>query len=115
MRPNHPELEHMRLVVEALVTGPGPVHARLQAAAPHFGVVHESEMRTRAEENLRLRIGSGLVEGGEEDESSDVDVEASDAEVAESIALLDEARAVEICSDMLRLYELLAGLRTDNS
>jgi hypothetical protein len=114
VKPDHPAFENMRLAVEALVTGPGPVRARLQAAEPHFGVVHRSKMRTRAEEHLRLRIGSGLVEGGEEDESSDVDVEASDAEVAESIALLDEARAVEIAGDMLRLYELLAGLRTDD-
>jgi hypothetical protein len=71
-------------------------------------------MRTRAEEHLRMRIGAGLVEGGEEDEASDTDAEASDAEVAESIALLDEARAVEIAGDMLRLHELLAGLRTDD-
>ena len=61
-----------------------------------------------------MRIGAGLVEGGEEDDSSDVEVEASAAEVAESIALLDETRAVEIAGDMLRLYELLAGLRTDD-
>ncbi len=53
-----------------------------------------------------MRIGAGLVEGGDEDDDSDV---------AESIALLDEARAVEIAGDMLRLYELIAGLRTDDS
>jgi hypothetical protein len=29
-------------------------------------------------------------------------------------ALLDETRAVEIAGDMFRLYELLAGLRTDD-
>jgi hypothetical protein len=40
--------------------------------------------------------------------------DASDAEVADSIALLDEARAVKIAGDMLRLYELLACLRTDD-
>jgi hypothetical protein len=82
VKPDHPAFEHMRLAVEALVTGPGPIHARLQAAALHYGVVHQSEMRTPAEVRLNLRIGSGLVEGG--DESSDIDVEASDAEVAES-------------------------------
>jgi hypothetical protein len=114
VKPDHPAFEHMRLAVEALATGPGPVRARLQAAEPHFGVVHESKMRTRAEEHLRLRIGSGLVEGGEEDDEADIETDASDAEVAESIALLDEARAVEIAGDMLRLYELLAGLRTDD-
>lgn len=95
----------MRLAVEALATSPGPIRARLQAAEPHFGVVHESEMRTPAEEHLRMRIGAGLVEGGDENDDSDV---------AESIALLNETRAVEIASDMLRLYELIAGLRTDD-
>jgi hypothetical protein len=105
--PDHPAFEQMRLAVEALVTGSGPVRARLQAAVPHYGVVHQSEMRTPAEIRLNLRIGSSLVEGGEEDE-------ASDAEVAESIALLDESRAVEIVGYMLRMYELLAGLRTDD-
>lgn len=50
-----------------------------------------------------MRIGAGLVEGGDDD-----------SEVAESIALLDEARAVEIAGDMLRLYELIAGLRIDD-
>ena len=109
MKPDHPAFEHMRLAIEALVTGPGPVRARLQAAVPYYGVVHQSEMKTPAQVRLNLRIGSGLVEGGEEDASSDVDVEASDADVAESIALLDEARAIEIAGDMLRLYELLVS------
>ncbi|HXB66432.1 MAG TPA: hypothetical protein VNV42_16325 [Solirubrobacteraceae bacterium] len=104
-KPDHPAFEHMRLAVEALATGSGPVRARLQAAEPHFGVVHESQMRTPAEERLRMRIGAGLVEGGDENGNSDV---------AESIALLDETRAVEIAGDMLRLYELIAGLRADN-
>lgn len=114
MKPDHPAFEHMRLVVEALAIGPGSIHARLQAAAPLFGVVQRTEMRTRLEMRLNLGIGAGLVEGGEEDESADVETEATPAEVAESIALLDESRAVEIAGDMLRLYELLAGLRTDD-
>jgi hypothetical protein len=108
---DHPALEYMRLAVEALTTGRGAIRARLQAAAPHFGQAFECEMRTRAEKHLRLRIGAGLVEGG--DEAPD-DAEASDTEVAESIALLDEARAVEIAGDMLRLYELVAGVRSDD-
>jgi hypothetical protein len=62
-------------------------------------------MTTRAEERLRMRIGAGLVEGGDEDDRTSV---------TESIALLDESRAVEIAGDMLLLYELLAGLRTDD-
>jgi hypothetical protein len=107
VKPAHPALEPMRLAIKALATGSGQVRTRLQAAEPHFGVVFESEMRTPAEKHLRLRIGAGLVEGGDEDD-------ASDAEVADSIALLDEARAVKIAGDMLRLYELLAGLRTDD-
>jgi hypothetical protein len=101
----------MRLAVEALATGPGTVRRRLQAAAPYFGRAFECEMQTRAEQHLRVRIGAGLVEGGED---APDDAEASDAEVAESIALLDEARAVEIAGDMLRLYELVAGLRSDD-
>ncbi len=90
---------------------------RLTAAAPHYGVVHRTKMRTLAEEHLRMRIGAGLVEGGEEDEEegeADIEADASAAEVAESIALLDETRAVEIAGDMLHLYELLAGIRTDD-
>jgi hypothetical protein len=114
VRSDHRAVEHMRLAVEALATGPGPVRARLQAAESHFGVVFQSEMRTRAQEHLRLRIGAGLVEGGGENDASDLEADTSDAEVAESIALLDEARAVEIAGDMLRLYELLAGLRSDD-
>jgi hypothetical protein len=110
----HRVVEHMRLAVEVLTTGPGPVRTRLQAAEPHFGIVFQSEMRTRAQEHLRLRIGAGLVEGGNEDSVSDLEADASDVEVAESIALLDEERAVEIAGDMLRLYELLAGVRTDD-
>lgn len=112
MKPDHPAFEHMRLAVEALATGPGPIRGRLQAAEPHFGVAFQSEMQTPAEEHLRLRIGAALVEGGDEDDQADDEDVASDAEVAESIALLDEARVIEIAGDMLRLYELIAGLRT---
>jgi hypothetical protein len=104
----------MRLAVKALATGPGPVRARLQAAESHFGIVFQSEMQTRAQEHLRLRIGAGLVEGGSEDDVPDREADTSDAEVAESIGLLDEERAVEIAGDMLLLYELLAGLRIDD-
>jgi hypothetical protein len=95
----------MRCAVEELTTGSGSIRARLQAAEPHFGEVHESKMTTAAQERLRMRIGAGLVEGGDEgDETS----------VAESIDLLEESRAVEIAGDMLLLYELLAGIRTDD-
>lgn len=116
MNPRHPAFEHMRLAVEALVIDAGPVRTRLQAAVPHFRVAFQSEMRTPAEKHLRLRIGAALVEGGDEDDEADDEDEddASDAEIAESIALLDETRAVEIAGDMFRLYELLAGFRTDD-
>lgn len=103
--PNHPAFRQMRLAVEVLTTNAGPIRTRLQAAEPHFGVVHESKMQTPAEERLRMRIGAGLVEGGDE---------GDDTDVAESIALLDETRAVEIAADMFLLYEILAGLRTDD-
>jgi hypothetical protein len=114
VNPDHPAFEHMRLAIEALVIGPGSIRDRLAAAEPHFGVAFQSEMRTPAEKHLRLRIGAALVEGGDEDDEADDEDDASDAEVAESIALLDESRAVEIAGDMFRLYELLAGLRTDD-
>jgi hypothetical protein len=100
---DHPAFEHMRLAIEALATGPGPIRVRLQAAEPHFGLAFECEMRTRAEKHLGLRIGAGLVEGGDDEGS-----------VADSIAALRETRAVEIAADMLRLYELVAGRRHDD-
>ena len=62
-------------------------------------------MHTRAEQHLALRIGAGLVEGGDD---------GDDGSVADSIAALEEARAVEIAGDMLRMYELVAGLRDDD-
>lgn len=93
--PSHPAFPEMRLAVEVLATHPGSIRTRLQAAEPHFGVVHESTMPIPAAERLRMRIGAGLVEGGDE---------GDDTDVSESIALLNEARAVSIAADMLRLY-----------
>ncbi len=103
--PNHPAFQQMRLAVEVLATHAGPIRTRLQAAEPHFSVVHESMMPTPAEERLRMRIGAGLVEGGDE---------GDDTDVAESIARLEDTRAVEIAADMFCLYEILAGLRADD-
>lgn len=93
----------MRLAIEALAIGAGPIQDRLLVAEPHFGAAFDCEMSTRAAEHLRLRIGAALVEGGD-----------GDGSVAESIALLDEARAIEIAGDMMRLYELVAGIRVDD-
>jgi hypothetical protein len=59
-------------------------------------------MRTPVERELWLRIGAGLVEGGDEGSS-----------LERSIALLDDRRASEIAADMLLLYELLGGLESD--
>jgi hypothetical protein len=99
-------LVHMRRAIEALATGTGSIQERLQAAEPHFGPVFDDDrQRTRAERHLEVRIGSGLVEGGEDDD---------DRDVAEAIVLLDDRRAVEIASDVVRLYELIAGLRDDD-
>ena len=55
-----------------------------------------------------MRIGSGLVEGGDDESGED------ETDDSEAIALLDESRAVEIAGDMFVLYEMLAGLRADD-
>ena len=56
----------MRLALLELATGRDPVRTRLQAAEPHFGKASEGQKLTKAEETLSLRIGAGLVEGGDE-------------------------------------------------
>lgn len=113
IRRAHPAFEDMRLAVEALATGCGSIHDRLIAAERHFGVAFEDgRMQTRGERILRLGIGAGLVEGGEE--SDEDDDEDDEGDIAESIRLLDEARAAELAGDVLRLYELVAGIRSDN-
>jgi hypothetical protein len=97
-------LNDMRRAVEALATGAGPVRDRLQEAEAHFGRAFErGEWRGRAEDAMRLKIGAELVEGGDENST-----------IAESIASLDEPRAVEIAHDMFRLFELVAGLRGED-
>jgi hypothetical protein len=108
--PDHPAYEKMRLVVDALATGADPIGVRLLAAARHFP--DNSQMRTVAERHLWLRIGAALVEGGPEGHEDERDDD--DRHVAESVARLDETRLVEIARDMLRLYELVAGVRTDD-
>jgi hypothetical protein len=65
-------------------------------------------MRTPAEERLRMRIGSGLVEAASDDDPDDESL------IGKWIDALDQARAVELAGDMLCFYELLAGLRSDD-
>jgi hypothetical protein len=110
-------LADMRLAVEALVSNRGGIKARLQAAAPHFGKVHrrmegDPTMRGTPANHLRVRIGAALVEGCSDDD--DGDEEGDEATVAESIASLDDDRATGIAGDMLRLYEVIGGIRSDD-
>jgi hypothetical protein len=94
----------MRSVVEALVVGPEPIRVRLRVAETFFGGLREDELESAAERALVLRIGSQLVEGGDED-----------CTVAESIACLAEEQAVEIAGELLCLYELVAGIADSES
>lgn len=97
-----PAVEELRRAVQTLACAPGGIRARLIAAEPHFGRAFEQPTSTPAEEQLRLGIGAGLVEGGDEDCS-----------VEESIAALSESRAGELAGDILRLYELACGVRSE--
>ena len=94
----------MKLAIAMLCTSPGPIRARLQAAEQHFGRVRNTAPSGSAEWNLYHRIASSLVEGGNEDGT-----------VAESIAALDETRAADIACDMLRLFELIAGIADEDA
>lgn len=117
MSANVQALEAMRPVVEALVIGPGEIRTRLQAAATPFWTVFTMPMLTPSEERLRLRIGAGLVEGGPDDDDTqddNGDEDADDAAIALAIESLDEKRASEIARDMLWLFEIFAGIRSDD-
>jgi hypothetical protein len=111
MKPDQSVVNEIRLAVEVLATHAGSIHVRLQEALPHVAIAQECNAETSSEELLRLRIGAGLVEGGDKDDESDLDAEASDAEIAKSIALLSEERAIEIARDILYLYEIMTGVR----
>jgi hypothetical protein len=100
---DHPAADELRAVVHVLATGEESINSRLQAAERLFSLVGPDDMRSDAERHLHLRIGAGLVEGGDEDSSID-----------ESIASLDEARASEIAEDMVRLFEVVVALRSDD-
>ena len=104
-----PGYEKMRLVVDALATGPNSIRARVLAASRDFP--EASEMTTDAQNHLWLRIGAALVEAGPEGHDGEDDDD--ERHVAESVAALDERRLAEIASDMLLLYEHTAGVRTD--
>jgi hypothetical protein len=101
MKPTDPSYAHIRLAIEALCTRPEPIHARLQAAEQHFRHVEIGVHGGSAEWNLYHRIGSSLVSAGPDDGSGTV---------ADSIAALDEGRAIDIAADMLHLFELLAKI-----
>jgi hypothetical protein len=105
MKPNHPAYEHIRLAVEALCTRPEPIHTRLQAAERHFRHMQISAPPGSAEWNLSHRIASSLVEGGDDEHGT----------VAASIAALDEGRAIDIATDMLHFFELLARIADDDA
>jgi hypothetical protein len=106
MKRSHPSEEPLRRVVEVLAIGGGRIRERLHAAERHFREVSRDDMRGPVERDLVLRIGAGLVEGGDDDEGDD-----EDADLADCIAMLDESRAAEIAGDMLRLYEVVIGVR----
>lgn len=104
MREAHPAEEPLRRAVEALAIGSGRIRERLQAAERHFREISRDEMRGRVEQDLDLRIGAALVEGGDDE----------GADVAASIAMLDESRAAEIAGEILRLYEVVGGISDDD-
>jgi hypothetical protein len=105
MVPNHPSYEQMRLAIETLCTSPGPIRVRLLAADKHISAVNPNDLRDKAEWAFYHRIVAGLVEGGEES-----DEEADESAIAESLADLDDARVIEIATDVLHLFELVAAI-----
>lgn len=106
---SHPAYEPMRRAVEVLGTHPGPIQVRLQAAERYFAQTRDNAQPGSAESNLYHRIGSSLVEGGA-DREEQADRYDERTAVADSIAALDESRAIEIAQDMLHFFELIAGI-----
>ena len=105
MKESHPSEEPLRRAVEALTIGSGRIRERLQGAERHFREVSRDDMRGPVERTLVLGIGAGLVEGGDDENDEE------DTDVADCIAMLDESRAAEIAGDILRLYEVVGGVR----
>jgi hypothetical protein len=103
--------EKMRRAVDALVTSPDPLGARIVAAEKPFGELDlDSELPAGGEQALFHRIASTIVSGGDQDEDSEEDESYDEAAaIAASIAALDEERLVMIARDMLRLYELVGS------
>lgn len=110
MKPDHPAYEQLRLAVEALCTRPEPIRLRLQAAEQLLGRIPASALSSTTEWNLYHRIVAGLVEGGEES-----DEEADENAIAESLAVLDDKRVIEIALDIFHLFELLAGVAEEGA
>jgi hypothetical protein len=99
----------VRQVVDAVLTGSGPLRARLQTAEESFRALDpETQLATGLERNLYHRIASSLVGGGAEG-NEDSEDEGSPNALAASIAMLDADVAASIARDMLRLYELTAN------
>lgn len=101
---SHPAEESLRRAVETLVTGSGRIRERLQAAELHVRGISRDQMRGQVERDLDLRIGAGLVEGGDDEDADDT----------AAIAMLDESRAAEIAGDILRLYEVVTHVHDDD-
>jgi hypothetical protein len=96
---HHPAEQPLRLAVEVLVAGSGRISERLQAAERQFRCIARDQLSGSAERGLYLRIGAGLVEGGDDD-----------SDVTAAIGMLQEQRAAEIALDIFRLYQVVAGI-----
>jgi hypothetical protein len=105
MVPDHPSYEQMRLAIETLCASPEPIRVRLLATRKHINAVNPSDLRDKAEWAFYHRIVAGLVEGGEES-----DEEADESAIAESLTDLGDARVIEIATDILHLFELVADI-----
>lgn len=97
-------LANLGAAVEALIAGPAAITGRLIAAEEHLRKIGSEQLPDRAAGYLNARIGAALVASG-----------AEDASVAESIAAMSDREAAEVATDVLRLYELVAGVRIASS
>ncbi|HSZ05630.1 MAG TPA: hypothetical protein VK778_10595 [Solirubrobacteraceae bacterium] len=106
MKPTHPAYDNLRQAVHILCTSPEPIQTRLQEAEHHLPEQMDGFPASDAEWNLYHRILSSLVESGTDDENEPI---------AAAIAALPERRAIDIATDILRLFELLANIAPDDA